>query len=48
MIRVTLLPPRCYLFGRRVHHGAVGLVLLLSDWHDRRRWLADLVRHPLA
>lgn len=37
---------RCYLAGRRVHHGLVGLAaavvgvaLMLHDWRDRRVWL---------
>lgn len=47
MIRVRLLPsPRVWILGRRVHHGLLGLVLLLSDVHDWRVWLRDLARSP--
>lgn len=46
MLRVTFRPVRCYVFGRRVHHGLIGLVLLLHDRHDYRVWLRDLVAHP--
>jgi hypothetical protein len=36
---------RCWLLGRRYHHGklgaqlvVVGVVLCAHDWHDRREW----------
>ena len=50
MFRVGLHPPRCWVFGHRVHHGlagvalaAVGVALAAQDWHDRRVWLPDLL-----
>lgn len=46
MIRVTLLPPRCYVFGRHIHHGLIGMLLMLHDRRDWRCWLPDLVWHP--
>ena len=46
MIRVSLFPPRCFVMGRRLHHGAIGLLLLVHDWHDRRCWLRDFLKHP--
>ena len=48
MIRVSLHPPRVTVFGHRVHHGLIGLVLLLHDRHDARVWLRDLIKHPHA
>ena len=63
VIDIQLATRRCWIGGRRVHHGPVGLpllfserrtvrllgaVLLASDWHDRREWLPDLLRHPKA
>lgn len=44
-LRVRLLPtPRCYLLGRRVHHGLVGLLLVLHDVRDFRVWVRDFFR----
>lgn len=37
--------PQLRVAGCRVHHGLLGLVLLLHDWRDRRRWLVDLIPH---
>ncbi len=67
MIRIAGFPPRCWLAGRRQHHGLWGLglvtfglvfdaplvslagvVCVASDWHDRGRWLPDLLKHPDA
>lgn len=45
-VQIAVHPARCTLFGRRVHHGLVGLILLLSDVHDWRVWLRDLLAHP--
>jgi hypothetical protein len=46
VVRISLFPPRFYLFGRRVHHGLIALVWLLTDWHDRHVWIRDLLKHP--
>lgn len=48
ILRVSLAPPRCYVFGRRVHHGLVGLALVAHDVHDWRVWVRDLAKHPRA
>lgn len=29
MIRISLAPPRCYLLGKRIHHGPVGILLTI-------------------
>lgn len=48
-VRIEMVPsPRVYVFGRRLHHGLVGLALLLSDVHDWRVWVRDLLKHPEA
>ena len=46
MIRVQLFPPRCWIFGRRIHHGLIGLLLIVHDRHDARVWIRDFVKHP--
>jgi hypothetical protein len=46
MIRFTVRPLRCYLLGRRVHHGLIGLALIVHDRKDRGRWLSDFLKHP--
>lgn len=46
-LRVTVRPARCYLLGRRVHHGFFGLLLLAHDWRDWRVWVMDFIRHPV-
>ena len=55
-LKITLRPPRTYVFGHRLHHAWAGLVLIvagvgvvLSDIKDRHVWLVDLlVKHPDA
>lgn len=42
-VKVGLSPPRVYIFGHRVHHGLFGIVLVLSDLHDWRKWVHDFV-----
>jgi hypothetical protein len=46
ILRLELLPPRCFIANRRVHHGLLGLALMLHDWHDHRVWIRDLIKHP--
>lgn len=41
MLRIELLPPRVYVLNHRIHHGFLGLVLMLHDRHDWRVWLSD-------
>lgn len=45
-IEITFRPTRVYVLGRRVHHGLLGLVLVLLDRHDWRVWVTDFLRHP--
>lgn len=46
MIRVQFFPPRFFFCGRRVHHGLVALLWLLTDIHDRHVWISDFLKHP--
>lgn len=46
-LEVTLRPARVYVFGHRIHHGLVGLILLLHDRNDWKVWVKDLVMHPV-
>jgi hypothetical protein len=42
-VRITLWPPRTYIFNRRIHHVWPGVLLILSDLKDWRVWLRDLL-----
>ena len=44
VVRVSVRPPRLWVLGRRVHHGALGVLIALHDVRDIRRWASDLWR----
>ena len=45
-VRITFRPTRCYVFGRRVHHGPVALLWFLTDIKDWRVWVRDFLKRP--
>jgi hypothetical protein len=43
-LRITIHPPRLWILNHRIHHGLLGLLLLIHDHRDWRHWLSDLAR----
>ena len=50
MIRVDREQRQLFVLKHHIHHGvtglalmAIGAILVVHDWPDRRRWLTDLL-----
>lgn len=41
MIRVTLKPAQVFVGKHRIHHGFIGILLMLHDFRDWRVWIRD-------